>query len=73
MLDTILEIQEEVNREAIRLGRPTVNILDQEESDRILELIELKTFPKGWEGTEPTGDKVIPYVYPDGTTQLTLF
>jgi len=68
-LDRILAIQAEINFRAVRLGRPMVDILNVEEEARIRELIDLKTWPNGWEGDEPTADTPMDTVYADGTVQ----
>lgn len=59
-LATVLKIQEDVNVAALKQGRPTINLIRDEERDRILELIETNTWPQGWSGTEPRGDVAIP-------------
>jgi DNA sulfur modification protein DndC len=73
-LNEILKIQDEVNNEAIKIGMPLINILNQEEISRIKELIDLKTFPNKWSGDELNAsipqDKII---YSDGTVQEKLF
>lgn len=68
-LGTILSIQAEVNRGAVEAGRPTVDILNAEEEARIRELIDLNTWPDGWDGTEITGDILIDKIYRDGSIQ----
>lgn len=73
-LQEILKIQDEVNNQAISLGMPQIDILNKQEVDRIIELIELKTWPNGWTGQELIAsipqDKII---YSDGTIQNNLF
>ena len=49
-------IQDEINRDAVRLGRPIISLISSEEEQRILELIEANTWPEGWTGEEPRGD-----------------
>jgi DNA sulfur modification protein DndC len=68
-LDQVLAIQAEVNEEALRLGRPTVDLINAEEEARIRELIELKTWPDKWTGDEPTADVLLDRIYGDGTVQ----
>lgn len=72
-LAQILAIQSEVNQQAGKLGRPKIDILNQEEIDRINELIELKTFPNKWTGDEPVGSLLIPQYYADGSVQPLLW
>ncbi len=71
-LGEILEIQKEVNVEALSTGRPTISLINPEEEARIRELIELKTFPNRWSGEELRGDIMLPEVYPNGDKQLLL-
>jgi len=68
-LARILAIQAECNAAADRLGRPRVDMLDSEEETRIRELIALGTWPKGWEGNEPTADTPLDTIYRDGSVQ----
>jgi len=64
-LAEVLAIQKECN-----LGRwPGVDLLNQEEHTRILELIEANTWPQKWTGDEPTGDELIDRYFADGTVQ----
>ncbi|MCM2399821.1 phosphoadenosine phosphosulfate reductase family protein [Rhizobium sp. S153] len=68
-LDRVLSIQSEINLEAMRLGRPTVDLLNAEEEARIRELIALGTWPNGWDGDEPTADTPMDAVFSDGSVQ----
>ncbi|MGL4618080.1 MAG: phosphoadenosine phosphosulfate reductase family protein [Chroococcidiopsis sp.] len=72
-LAEILQIQAEVNVEALFSFRPTISLINPEEESRIRELIALRTFPDGWSGDEPRGDILLPEVYPNGNKQLLLF
>lgn len=72
-LDRVLAIQNEVNKSAIRLGRPTLELINAEEEARIRELIAAETWPEGWDGDEPTGDTVMETVYQNGAVQPLLF
>lgn len=72
-LDRILGIQYEVNAEAIALGRPTINLINDEEENRIRELIALRTFPDKWTGDEPGGEELLPEVYTSGAIQPLLW
>lgn len=69
----ILDIQSQVNEVAIILGRPTIDILNQDEVNRINELIALNTWPDKWTGTEPTADTPMNVFYRDGSHQPMLF
>lgn len=68
-LARVLAIQAEVNEEADRLARPQIDILNAEEVARIEELIEARTWPDGWNGTEPTGDAWLDKVLKGGAVQ----
>ena len=72
-LGEILDIQAEVNLVARRLGRPGVDMLDDEEVARIEALIAAGTWPDGWVGDEPTADTWLDAVFPDGTVQPLIF
>lgn len=52
-LATVLDVQRRVNLEAARLGRPGLDILDDEEAARIRDLIAAQTWPERWTGAEP--------------------
>lgn len=68
-LDRILSIQSEINLDAVKLGRPIVDLLNAEEEARIRELIAAETWPQGWDGDEPTADTPMDAVFSDGTVQ----
>ncbi|MBA2391169.1 MAG: phosphoadenosine phosphosulfate reductase family protein [Ktedonobacteraceae bacterium] len=61
-LAQVKAIQEDINREGVRSGRPMVSLISSEEENRILELIEANTWPEGWTGEEPRGGLNIPLV-----------
>lgn len=73
MLEQILSIQDEVNQLAIALGRPLINLINDEELARIEELIEANTWPQKWSGEEELGDKMLPDILTDGSIQPLLF
>lgn len=72
-LAQVLDIQARVNAVADRLERPRIDILDDQERQRIEALIEAGTWPQKWTGEESRGDE--PYVSwaADGTRQATIF
>jgi len=72
-LNQILDIQYEVNEAAERLGRPEIDILNEDEYWRILKLIEDRTFPNGWTGDEVKGDVILDKKYADGSVMETMF
>jgi DNA sulfur modification protein DndC len=64
----VLGIQDDVNVEARRQGRPEVVLINDEELARIRELIESNLWPDGWSGEEEVGDVLLPEIRRDGTT-----
>lgn len=73
-LTEILLIQEQVNQNAIKCGMPKIDILNEEEIARILELIEAKTYPNRWSGDEVHAS--VPQneiMYADGSIMENLF
>lgn len=68
-LAEVLDIQEEINTAAFAQGRPLVDLLNNEEHARILELIAANTWPDRWTGEEVTGDVLLPQVYRNGVVQ----
>ncbi|MCM1981996.1 phosphoadenosine phosphosulfate reductase domain-containing protein [Lyngbya confervoides] len=73
MLEQILEIQAEVNAAALRLNRPQISLINDQELARIKELIEMNTWPQKWDGTEERGDVLLPDILSDGSVQPLLF
>lgn len=68
-LARVLGIQAEINADAERLGRPKIDILNEEEERRIRELISAETWPQGWDGDEPIADTPMASVFSDGSVQ----
>ena len=68
-LNRVLDIQDQCNAEAARLGRPRIDILNGDEEARIRALIMARTWPDGWAGDEPTGDVPLDTVFADGWVQ----
>ncbi len=68
-LARVLGIQADINVEAERLGRPKIDILNEEEASRIRELISAETWPQGWDGDEPVADTPMASVFSDGSVQ----
>lgn len=58
-LAQVLAIQEEINTTAHVQGRPLVDLINEEEHVRILELIEANTWPYRWRGDEELGDAMV--------------
>jgi DNA sulfur modification protein DndC len=58
-LERVLDIQ----------ARAGVDLINAEEAARILELIDARTWPRGWDGTEPLASLPFDNVNPDGSVQ----
>ena len=71
-LAKILAMQEAVNS-ARPAGASEYLLINEEERQRIEELIAANTWPNRWSGDEPRGDELIPEVYRDGSVQDWLF
>lgn len=61
----VLGIQEEINMAARGQGRPIIDLINNEEHARILALIKDNTWPDRWDGTEVTGDIILPQIIRD--------
>jgi DNA sulfur modification protein DndC len=68
-LAQVLAIQDEINQAARLHGRPLIDLINDEEHARILELIEADTWPDRWTGHEVRGDALIPLVLAEGILQ----
>jgi DNA sulfur modification protein DndC len=68
-LEHVLALQSEVNSAAHRLGRPTIDLINDEEHQRIIELMEANTWPNGWSGDEVRADVLIPHMVTDSMMQ----
>ncbi|MGV8094490.1 MAG: phosphoadenosine phosphosulfate reductase family protein [Mangrovibacterium sp.] len=69
----ILDIQNEVNDVAIKQGRPVIDILNQEEIDRILWHWDNNIWPQRWDGSEPGALEKFNQVFSDGCVLQSLF
>lgn len=72
-LDLLLGIQSQINLNAESLGRPKVDFINDQERDRIIELIDAKTFPNRWTGDEPLGNEIVEEWYSGGYVQPVLW
>jgi DNA sulfur modification protein DndC len=72
-LDKILSVQSEVNRLAAIDNMPVIDILNEEEVNRINELIDAKTFPNGWTGKEPLASELFHKINSDGSIHYNMF
>lgn len=71
-LQQVLEIQGDINTQAILQHRPTIELINGFEEQRIKELISANTWPDKWTGEEATGDALYDRVMPDGSIQPVL-
>ena len=72
-LNQIIDIQNEINIEAVKIGRPKLFLINSAEGKRIKELITARTFPNGWDGTEPNDSIPLDKMYSDGSVMKRLF
>lgn len=72
-LKQILQIQRDINDHAIENNKPIIDIINSDEEDRIRHLIEIGTYPNGWEGSEPMADEYFDIHGNDGTIQKSIF
>jgi len=70
-LSEILKIQDEVNAGAVRQGQPEYWLIDEEELAVIRQMIADNTWPQRWDGTEITGDALIPVEGTDDLIEIT--
>lgn len=56
MLGEVQRIESAVNEGARTLGQPEISLINNEELARIEQLLEAKTWPEKWDGTEYRGD-----------------
>ena len=54
-------------------ARAGVDLINTDEEARIIELIEAETWPRGWDGTEPSASLPFANVNPDGSVQPNLY
>lgn len=73
MLEGVLFIQSTINEVATCTGRPLIDLLNPEEIAHIHWCYDNNVFPNGWSGDEPLGSELLPQIYKDGSTQLTLW
>jgi DNA sulfur modification protein DndC len=65
----ILKIQDEINDEAVKQGRPLISLLNDDEQAFIQLCWAANLWPNKWTGEEPTADTPMDTVYSDGTIQ----
>lgn len=72
-LERVKEIQTDINTVAKRSDRPLIDLINEEEENRIRELIDLKTWPQGWRGDEQRADEFFISTFSNGSLQTDLF
>jgi DNA sulfur modification protein DndC len=73
-LARVLDIQSRINVAARSLGRPEIDLLNDEELTRIHELLDARTFPNKWdEDTDALATEVMDEILPGGGVQPQLF
>ncbi|HEX8609370.1 MAG TPA: hypothetical protein VF679_12085, partial [Pedobacter sp.] len=65
----IIKMQNDINKVAIREGKPTVTLLNRQERQLIKSLWKINKWPNKWTGEEPTADTPMDTVYADGSVQ----
>ncbi len=71
--ERILDIQDEVNRLAILQNKPKIDILNNEELERIWWHWENNIWPQKWTGKEPVATESFNQIYHDGSVLMNLF
>lgn len=71
-LGKVLDVQAEINREALRCNRPEIDLINKEEEARIRELIALRTYPQRWSDDDPDATVLIKQTYSNGDVQAIL-
>jgi DNA sulfur modification protein DndC len=72
-LNQILEIQRDINTQAIIDHRPQVWLIDGAEEARIRELIDSRTYPNKWSVADVVGDIWLDEVIGEGVVQPLIF
>jgi DNA sulfur modification protein DndC len=68
-LSQVLSIQEEVNAAALMQNRPLIDLINEEEHARILQLQSENTWPNRWTGEEVRADVMVGQVITDELRQ----
>lgn len=71
-LDRVIEIQTEINRQAVSRKMPLVDLINQQEVIRIREMWRDNTWPDRWTGKEQRADMPFIPVNQDGSIQLSI-
>jgi DNA sulfur modification protein DndC len=68
-LQKVLDVQEQINVAADELGRPLIDLINDEEEARIRELIAARTYPNRWSDADPDATVLIPQTHRSGAVQ----
>jgi DNA sulfur modification protein DndC len=68
-LQQVLDIQGDINTQAVLQHRPLVWLIDGKEENRIRELISLRTYPQKWSDADLDATVLIPQTYSSGDIQ----
>jgi DNA sulfur modification protein DndC len=68
-IGAILAIQNDINQAASNEGRPTIDLINDQELNRIYELMNANTWPDKWSGDEAVGNALVDLVVGDGVVQ----
>jgi DNA sulfur modification protein DndC len=68
-LDRVLDIQDEINEAAERLGRPEIDLINFEERMAIENMIMDGVWPQKWTGREKRADEPYEEIFEDGSCQ----
>ncbi len=68
-LGEVWNVQREINEQAEKTGRPKIDLINEDERNRILELIALRTYPQRWSDDDPDATELIPQTFSNGDVQ----
>lgn len=69
----ILQVQNMINDDALRLGRPSIDLLNEDEQAFIRGCWAKNLYPNKWTGDEPKANEVFVPTFKDGSKQPFLF
>ncbi|MEN6318566.1 MAG: phosphoadenosine phosphosulfate reductase family protein [Syntrophaceae bacterium] len=68
-LQQVLDIQNEINAQAVLQHKQEIKLIDGLEEERIRELIRLRTYPNRWSDSDPDANILIPQTFSNGMVQ----
>lgn len=72
-LNEVLIIQNEINKKADESNRPRIDLINEEEEERIREMIAARIYPQRWSDDDPDATVLIPRTYKNGDIQNPLW